>query len=128
MKPTSIQKTREAGKNFALGAVLALMLAGCATPPPPMKGSPDLLSFMADGKTTKAEVIATLGQAAGRFEGEKILTYRLGFEPRNNGYYLVERESRKSGWPVWSKAAFSLVLVFDDASVLQQHSLVKVNR
>jgi hypothetical protein len=111
---------------LVLAAVLAL--AGCATTPPPLKGSPDLLNFLADGKTTQTEAIITLGQPSGRFEAEKILTYRLGFEPRNNGYYIVERETTTNGWPTWMAAKFSLVLVFDDAGILKKHSLVKVNK
>lgn len=87
-----------------------------------------MLNFLADGKTTKEEVFATLGQPSGFFESEKILTYRLGYEPQNHGYFPVEREGRNTGWPTWSNASFSLVLVFDDAGILQKHSLVKVNR
>jgi hypothetical protein len=49
--------------------------------------------FLSDGKTTRTEAIITLGQPTGRFEAEKILTFRLGFEPRNNGYFVVERSS-----------------------------------
>jgi hypothetical protein len=107
---------------------LALTLAGCATAPPPLKVSPDLLSFLSDGKTTRTEAIISLGQPSGRFEAENILTYRLGFDPRNSGYYVVERETTTNGWPTWKEAKFSLVLVFDDAGVLRKHSLVKVNK
>lgn len=111
---------------LALGLVLTLV--GCATTPTPLKGRPDLLSFLADSKTTKEEVITTLGQPSGRFEAEKILTYRLGFEPKNNGYYVVEREATPAGWPTWLRAKYSLVLVFDDSGVLRKHSLVEVNK
>jgi hypothetical protein len=68
-----------------------------------------------------------LGQPSGRFEGEKILTYRLGYEPKNQGYYVVEREANANSWPTWMRAKYSLVLVFSDASLLQKHSLVEVN-
>ena len=114
--------------KLLLVLTLALALVGCATTPPPLKGSPELLSFLADGKTTRTEAIMTLGQPSGRFESEKILTYRLGFEPRNSGYYVVERETTANGWPTWTAAKFSLVLVFDDAGILLKHSLVKVNK
>ena len=116
--------------NFRILLVLALALtlAGCAATPPPLKGRPDLLTFLSDGKTTRSEAIVTLGQPSGRFESEKILTYRLGFELRNNGYYVVERETTTNGWPTWTAAKFSLVLVFDDTGILQKHSLVKVNK
>ena len=111
-----------------IGLALVLTLTGCATTPPPLKGSPDLLKFLEDGKTTRSEAIITLGQPSGRFESEKILTYRLGFELRNNGYYLVEREMVASGWPTWTVAKFSLVLVFDDDGIMRKHSLVGVNK
>jgi hypothetical protein len=114
-------------KTPILALVLsAAFLAGCATTPP-LKGRADLLNFLADGTTTKPEAIVQLGQPSGRFEGEKILTYRLGFEPVPKGYYVVERETGPSGWPTWLHAKYSLVLVFDDAGVLRRHSLVEVN-
>jgi hypothetical protein len=114
--------------KILLVLVAAFALAGCATTPPPLKGRPDLLTFLSDGKTTRSEAIIALGQPSGRFEAEKILTYRLGFERRNNGYYIVERETTTNGWPTWSATKFSLVLVFDDAGILQKHSLVEVNK
>ena len=70
----------------------------------------------------------TLGQPSGAFEAQRILTYRLGFDLRNSGYYVVEREAVASGWPTWTEVKFSLVLIFDDAGILQKHSLVKVNK
>ena len=103
----------------------ALTLVGCATVP--LRGRADLLDFLADGKTTREEVVLKLGQPSGRFERENIITYRLGYEPKNNGYYLVEREAQPDGWPTWLRAKYSLVLVFDDKGVLRQHSLVEVN-
>jgi hypothetical protein len=109
-----------------LASVFILTLVGCAALP--LKGSADLLNFLADGKTTRAEVLTTLGQPSGRFENDKILTYRLGFEPKNNGYYVVEREANwATGWPSWTLAKYSLVLCFDDFGVLSKHSLVEVN-
>jgi hypothetical protein len=106
--------------------LLILTLAGCATAPP-LKGRADLLDFLADGKTAREEVVLKLGQPSGKFERENIITYRLGFEPKNNGYYVVEREVQPDGWPMWVRAKYSLVLVFDDAGVLRKHSLVEVN-
>ena len=129
MKHADIQKLHDTGWIYCvIGLALALTLAGCATTPPPLKGSSDLLNFLSDGKTTRTEAIITLGQPSGRFESEKILTYRLGHEPKHNGYFIVEREATGSGWPAWTAAKFSLVLVFDDAGILKKHSLVKVNK
>lgn len=119
------------------------MFAGCATPPPPApkKESPDLLSFLADGKTTKAEVINTFGEPSGQFEAEKILTYRLidkyGLinldKPTSSSetlhdYFVVERKISNPDQFDFNAPRFSLVLVFDNAGVLRKHSLVKVNQ
>lgn len=94
----------------------------------PLYERPELLGFLADGTTTKEIALLELGHPSGWFESEKILTYWLGYEPKDNGYYLVERETTISGWPTWTVSKFSLVLVFDDAGLLRRHSLVKVNR
>ena len=118
-------KTRN--HSFLLATLLTCaLLLGCATPPP-LKGHSDLLDFLADGKTSREEVALKLGLPSGKFERENILTYRLGFEPKNRGYYVVEREAQPSGWPTWLLAKYSLVLVFDEAGVLRRHSLVEVN-
>jgi len=114
--------------NYKMLSVLIIIatLAACATVP--LKGRPTLLDFLVDGKTTRPEVLTTLGQPSGHFENYKILTYRLGFESKNNGYYVVEREVMPNAtWPTWMRAKYSLVLVFDDAGVLRKHSLVEVN-
>ena len=113
--------------KFIFALTLVFALVGCVTTPP-LKGNPDLLNFLSDGKTTRTEAITTLGQPSGAFEAQRILTYKLGFDLRNSGYYVVVREATTSGWPTWTTAKFSLVLVFDDSGVLQKHSLVKVNK
>ncbi|MCU0782617.1 MAG: hypothetical protein MUF81_00945 [Verrucomicrobia bacterium] len=108
------------------GLLMAIAVAGCATTAP-LKGHADLLDFLADGRTAREEVVLKLGQPSGKFERENIVTYRLGFEPKNKGYYVVEREAQSDGWSTWLRAKYSLVLVFDDGGVLRKHSLVEVN-
>jgi hypothetical protein len=104
----------------------AITLIGCATGPP--VGNPALLDFLADNRTTKAEVMLKLGQPSGRFESEQILTYRLGYKERNHGYYVVERAFGVAAQPYWANTKYSLVLVFDGQNILQKHSLVEVTR
>jgi hypothetical protein len=110
-----------------LPLMFVITLAGCATQP--LKGRADLLDFLADGKTTREEVITALGQPSGRFEKDRILTYRLGFQSETKSFYIVERESSPSirGWATWMNANYSLVLIFDDTGILKKHSLDKVN-
>ena len=85
----------------------------------------DELDFLADGKTTRQQVLTKLGQPSGKFEAERILTYQLAAIPKSGAYYVVERRTHPSGWP--NPAKYSLVLVFDDHGVLQKHSKVEVN-
>lgn len=59
----------------SVGLAIVLLLNGCATAPP-LRGHADLLNFITDGKTTKGEVLNSLGQPSGQFESEKILSYR----------------------------------------------------
>jgi len=67
--------------------ILTLTLVGCVTGP--SKGRADLLNFLADNQTTKEEVILNLGQPSGRFESEKILTYRLDICPATKAAMLL---------------------------------------
>lgn len=112
--------------GVAMALALALIVSGCATSQP-LKSRADLLTFLVDGKTARQEVFLQLGQPSARFENERILTYRLGYESKNSGYYVLEREVTYEGWPAWKAANFSLVLVFDEGGVLKRHSLVRVN-
>lgn len=131
MKNEKVRKPRVVKLYFYLvGLMSVLTLVGCVTEPEvPTSYRPSIsLNFLANGKTTKKQVFSTLGQPSGSFESGKILTYRLGYEPQYHSYYCVEREGRDTGWPTWSNASFSLVLVFSEAGILQKHSLVKVNQ
>jgi len=113
--------------KFLLVLTLVLALVGCATTQ--IKGHADLLEFLADGKTSKEEVLMKLGQPSGKFESEKILTYRLGFDSHSRGYYVVERApgmGHEPTWAAWMNTKYSLVLVFDNKDVLRKHSLVEV--
>jgi len=112
--------------KFLAALVLLSLLVGCSTTTP-LRGRADLLDFLLDNQTTKEEVLLKLGQPSAQFQTEKVLTYRLGKEEQNRGYYVVTREVNPRGWPTWTNAKFSLVLVFDAQGLLRKHSLVEVN-
>jgi len=57
--------------------LLAALGAGCAEFPPPA-GDP-LLQFLRDGRTTRREVTARLGEPVGTLEHGRILTYRVEY-------------------------------------------------
>jgi hypothetical protein len=127
-RPVFHQLLTRAGSGLARRiwpVILAGWLAGCATAP--VKGRADLLAFLVDGATTRETVLLQLGQPSGRFERERILTYRLGYDEKTGNHWLVEREAGPSGWAAWDRARYSLVLVFDERGVLRKHARVEVN-
>jgi hypothetical protein len=104
----------------ALLLVTAILAAGCATtPPPPALGQPDLLNFLQDGRTTRADTYLKLGPPGREFESGRIATWRLDRDA--GGYFLVS--SGKTGW---RGARYELVVVFGEDGVAQRHSLVEV--
>ncbi len=99
---------------------VALLAGGCVTPNP-FHANPQLLQFVEDGKTTKQAVFLKLGQPSASFESEKVLTYRLGYDPKQ-GYYILDKA------PIgWAGVKYNLVLIFDARDFLQQHSLVEIH-
>ena len=107
--------------------LVGFALTGCVTQSP--KGQAELLRFLDDGQTTSQDVVLSLGEPSARFEKGKVFTYRLGYEPRTSGYYVVAREPpNRAGWSGWGHSKYSLVLVFDEMGVLRKHSLVEVNK
>lgn len=107
------------GLMVVLIGLLALGLSGCSTPIP--GATPELLSFLQTGQTTREQVLLKLGQPSAAFEQERILTYRIGEDPRQ-GRYVV---SPKAALP-WQQVRYSLVLVFDAQGRLEKQSLVTV--
>lgn len=108
-----------------LVAVLAaaIPLVGCAASRPDrdVAGAGALLSYLEDGKTSGEEVLLKLGEPSGRFEKDRILTYRMAEDEKGN--FIVAAPQGIGGW---EKASYSLVLVFDDRRVLRIHKLVRV--
>lgn len=110
----------------SLPAAIRLLLvalaafAGCATAPIP-GASPGLLEFLQPGSTSRQEAIVRLGQPSAAFEGESILTYRVG-EDNKQGRYIVTPKALLQ----WQEVRYSLVLIFDGNGVLQKKSLVDV--
>lgn len=85
----------------------------------------DLLGFIADGRTTRTEVLLQLGEPSASFESERILTYRL--QALADGGLVVRTPSRDPVQPAlayWDQHMFSLVQVFDQDGRLVRYSLV----
>jgi hypothetical protein len=112
---------------IGLCLVTLAIATGCATMSPPAEKIADktLLEFLEDGKTSKQMVILKLGQPSGTFDGEKVVTYRIGSE-EEKGYFLLDRQPRGPRLGDWTGTKFSLVLIFDEHNILQKHSMVPV--
>ncbi|MGB2818642.1 MAG: hypothetical protein WBC37_15620 [Burkholderiaceae bacterium] len=106
---------------LGVGALVVMILVGCAEPGPIPGARPDLLGFLKEGQTRRDEAILALGQPSATFEKESIITYRVGHDAKQ-GYFIVSPRELQP----WANARYSLVLVFDDKGVLRAHTLVPV--
>jgi len=94
---------------------------GCESPRNYAGARSDLLAFLQNGVTTRADAVLQLGTPTATLEQEKIITFRIGQDPKQ-GYYVV---SPRQASP-WQSVRYSLVLVFNAEGVLQRHRLVLV--
>jgi hypothetical protein len=100
------------GAAFLLG----LACVGCATKEP--QGRQDLLTSLVDGTSRCPDVVATLGEPSGRYESDRLLTYRIAEHPA--GWYRVANGER------WNTANYSLIVVCNAQRELEKHTLVRV--
>jgi hypothetical protein len=85
------------------------------------------LAFVRDGVTTREEVLLRLGVPSAQFEGERILTYRLGLDAKGAlGPMSPQVAAEDRRFAVWTRSAYNLVLVFDPGNVLRRHSFIEV--
>ena len=96
--------------------LLGLACFGCATKEP--QGRQDLFTSLVDGTSRCADVVATLGEPSGRYEADRLLTYRVAEHPL--GWYRVANGER------WNTANYSLIVVCDAQGDLEKHTLVRV--
>lgn len=103
--------------GITAAVVLIFSLVGCATTP--RFSDRTLLSFLKNGTTTKETVFLKLGHPSGTFNGERIVTYKLGGD-NEKGFFVLDRVTG------WTEAKYNLVLIFDENNLLSNHSLVQV--
>lgn len=111
-------------------ALALLLLTGCATNPnenlvPPQEHLDRVFGPMQVGTVTREDVLIRLGLPSAQFEGERILTYQLVADLQT-GTWVIRAPQRdfQSGFRAWDNLTCSLVLVFDDAGILERSSLV----
>lgn len=76
--------------------------------------------FLRDGETTKQEIFDRMGDPYGVNAADRAFTYRV-FE-NDLGKFVVAPKA--SPTPYYSRAEYSVTLIFDERDVLMQHSLV----
>lgn len=116
----------------AMGFLILLLLSGCAETKLQTLDDSVLqqqLALLEDGKTTKQDILLRFGIPSAQFEGERILTYRLRFNQKENRFEVISREvdRRDPRFAEWMQTEYNLVLVFDDKHILQKHSMLRVN-
>ena len=102
---------------------LIVLSAGCVAQPTAQQWEQNALAFLVDGSTTREQILLKLGEPTGRFESDRILTYRIARKDPDE--VRVIPRSTDVGAPNYSGIDYSLVLVFS-GNVLHTHSLVPV--
>jgi hypothetical protein len=111
------------------GALVGVCLGACAPTPPPVAKDREQLADLDRRKPSKTDVLLMFGAPAATFEGERILTYRMGRGHENTLRVvspIVRSEDPRFAYLL--DAEYSLVLVFDSADTLERWSLVPVGR
>jgi len=119
-------------RSGAIGFMILLILSGCAETRLQTVDDATVqqqLVLLEDGRTTKEDILLKFGIPSSQFEGEKILTYRLRFNQKENRFEVISREvdRRDPRFTEWVQTEYNLVLVFDEKHILQKHSMLRIN-
>ena len=107
----------------------SILLVGCASQTPPAKVADierQYLSFVHDGVTSREQALLQLGLPSAQFEGERIMTWRLGYDGETLFPIAAERAPDDPRYTMWRVPAYNLVLVFDARNLVQRHSFIEV--
>lgn len=98
------------------GLLLALCATGCGMANArsvDVREQRDRLPFLREGQTMIDGAVAALGDPAARFEGGRVLVWRM----KEDGDRLVS---------VFSGAEYNLMLAFDERGVLARFNLIEI--
>src|SRR5215510_2549234 len=128
--------------GVTIGLVLSctFSLTGCATATVVAQLEPQLVSerlpFVQDGKTSKEEVLRSLGEPDYRYEGGRILTYKMCYVPEPKwfpwgNYPLSSPEPPRPSYAFGAarcspERTNALILVFGPDNLVERHSMVVV--
>jgi hypothetical protein len=127
---------RTVGVNIGLVLACTFLLTGCTTVVAQME--PQLVSerfpFVQDGKTSKEDVLLSIGEPDNRYEGGRILTYkRCGYTHLEDQLRLSNTrlsdekgEALRAAVRCSAELTNTLILVFGPDDLVERHSLVLV--
>jgi hypothetical protein len=120
------------GAIAAVGSLL-ILAGGCAHRPTPDEIFRGQISLLESGKTNEADLLLRFGAPTGRFEAERILTWRLGrlpdgeIKPATRVVVLVPSSAAGPSLR-WDADLYDLVVVFDDHHLLKRFKLIPTIR
>src|SRR4051794_40217418 len=84
------------------------------------------LKYVQDGQISREQLVLKLGVPANQIEGDRILTYRIAYNPDTREIRPIAPSFLRAD-PTLAQwfADFSLVLVFNASGMLERHSLVR---
>jgi len=111
-------------RRATLPFLTALVALWACASQPHTRADANLLAFLADTHVTRTEVTAKLGDPHAIFENGRIVAYRLGHN--NEGYFTVPAAQKQTQLD-WQGVDYDLMLAFDDAGILREHSIIALH-
>lgn len=101
------------------------LLCGCASEPQrqqtPEQWQQNAMAFLQPGVTSREQILTKLGEPTGRYENDRIFTYRIARKMPDE-IQVIPRNT-DVGAPSYAGVDYTLVLVFSGSS-LEKHNLV----
>lgn len=121
--------SRARSTAWCCALVAAAFLAACRTPPVaplPWDELEARLPILAVESASRADFLLRLGPPSATFEGERVLAWRLALQAQELRPTALRVRPEEGACRSWEAAAYSLVVVFDEAGVVQRVAAISV--
>lgn len=121
--------SRTSAKAWRVALVAAVACAACRTPPVtplPWEELTARLPILGIEGASRADLLLRLGPPSAAFEGERVLAWRLDLDDRELRPTALRVRSEEGAGRSWEAADYSLVVVFDEAGVVQRSAAISV--
>ncbi|HZK81441.1 MAG TPA: hypothetical protein VFC46_10250 [Humisphaera sp.] len=111
---------------IALTVPLLMLSTGCQPTPAELSSKP--VAFLRSGKVSEDDLLLHFGTPTGRFENDRVLTWRLGLT-----YMRELGPASRSVLPFgdgadWQDTLYDLVVVFDGNQTMKRFRLIPVGQ